>query len=184
MSSNQKLLVGVLLAPLIGALAFLLTASGETDLGEVLPEAPVEEDAPPMADLRTPDFLENEEAYAYLDDRWGHLGDSGAVTPHTDTAGELYFVEPKIYRARLNGKVHYMRAISHPQRLGKTVRASQALKQGAENTPLRPNAFSRADTMAKLAQMLPPIEDPNDMPPHLRDEHPLSPDYKGPLGSN
>ncbi|MEO0652210.1 MAG: hypothetical protein AAFZ65_16165, partial [Planctomycetota bacterium] len=139
-------------------------------------------DVPEMVDLRDPGGEESELAQDFLEDRWGHLGDAGRVSPVVDPAGEVYFVEPRIYRARIHGKIHYFRGISKPQKLGKTVRASQAAAL-AEAPALEGKSYTPA-SMANMARLLPPIDDPLDMPPNLRDEHPLSPGYKGPKGSN
>lgn len=178
MSTNVKLLLAAPVAILFGVLLYFLTEGSNEVQGEVLPSVDELLDESEVVELRDPEALEREVAQDYMDDRWGHLGDAGQVSPVVDTAGDVYFVEPRIYRARINGKVHYFRGISKPEKLGPTVRASEAAQLVEATAPLNPDVQPR--NMAALGLQMPPIEDPNEMPPNLRDEHPLSPDYQGP----
>jgi hypothetical protein len=178
MNSNTKILLGFLAAPVIGALIYFLTDGGSAGGEDVAPGAQVGPDEPaPLAQLRKPQVIENEEAVEFMEARWGHLGDSGLVAPHLDAVGDVYFVEPRMFQARTSdGKIHYARAIAKPERIDKVERAR-------DTTRLAPGPvmdYNRPASLDRLLDRLKPIEDPNDMPDHLRDEHPASPGYSGP----
>lgn len=58
----------------------------------------------------------------FLEDRWGHMGDVGLTMPMTDTNGEKYFVEPKVFQAWTRNGRNYAVAISQMFMMDETQR--------------------------------------------------------------
>jgi hypothetical protein len=181
MTSNQKLLLAILAAPFVGALLFLLTDDRAQETGELVPQIAPEDEPAPLADVTVPDLVEepDSKALAFMEARWGHMQDTGLASPKMDSNGEMAFVVPTIFRGRDGqGRPIYMRAMAKPQRLGPTVRASQAASVPSQRPTVE---FDPARTLSVLST-LGPVDDPNDLPDELQKEHPLHPDYDGPGG--
>jgi hypothetical protein len=178
MNSNQKLVLAILGSPLLGAAVYFLTRS-ESQGDAAVPTQVASEAAPEpeRARLRDPSSAPNPAAEEFMDQRWGHLGDSGMVTAHVDEAGETFYVEPRIFRGRdAQGNPIYMRAYAQMERIENPVKLSgvEGLKTFHLSTTYDPGP------LRKLAERLSPIDDPSDMPEGLEHEHPLSPNYQGP----
>ncbi|QDU67454.1 hypothetical protein [Engelhardtia mirabilis] len=129
--------------------------------------------------LRAPrDAKEDTAAADFLDKRWGHMGDTGAVTAHVDPFGTRYYVEKKIFVGRGHGGVPiYAKAYSTPSRIH-----PDAIKlkspddaQGARVTLENWEPGELAQRMASVKH----ANNPEDLPENLQHLHPKHPDYTG-----
>lgn len=184
MSQTKKVTVGGVSAIVLGvALALMLPereSQAESAVPDKKPAATREQRHARMAD---PTQVEEDTAAAdYLDQRWGHMGDSGVVTAHVDPLGNRYFVEKKIFVGRgRGGQKIYARAYAKPERLH-----PKAIKVGNHESMLGARVTLEnwePGPMSKLYRNVKHAENPEDLPPEIQKEHPKHPDYKGLLGN-
>lgn len=183
MNQTNKIAVVGTAAIVLGAV-LALTLPGERASGdEAIPDRnPRATQEQRQARLSTPsERLDDTPAADYLEARWGHLGDTGEVTAHVDPVGNRYFVEKRIFVGRgRGGRPLYARAYAQAERIAPdAVKASAAGLQGARVTL----DSWEPGPMSKLYKNVKHANQPEDLPEELQQEHPLHPNYEGPLGN-
>jgi hypothetical protein len=178
MNTNQRILaLGVLALAIGGGLAVLLTPKAK-------PQEPALAPAPRapgansrhLADLQDSATVpeEDEAANQYNRDRWGHLTDNVLVVPHTDSTGEPFYQDTKIFVGLDgNGKQRYLRAIHRPVYDPNLKRLTAA---DAKDLPTVSVTDWKPGPALEKLKKIKHATSPSDLPPNLQPQHPL---YEG-----
>jgi len=183
MNQTKKFTIWGAAAVVIGVSLALLVPGQESSGEGATPRQRAKETAEQRKErLRTPrEAKEDTAASDFLEQRWGHMGDTGAVTAHVDPAGSRYYVEKKVFVGRGRGGTPiYARAYSTPQRVHPdAVKAKPGDIQGARVTLENWEPGELAQRMSNVKH----ANNPEDLPENLQNLHPKHPDYSGPLGN-
>jgi hypothetical protein len=177
MNSQAKLLLGGALAVLLGIAAALFLQNGETQTEpEIAPSKQGASVASRIETLQKDEIPEEHQGTEkFLDDRWGHLGLQPETAVKTDPAGERFFIDRRVHvGVGRGGQKVYARAIHRAVYAPNIPRATYG-QAGSKPGPKVTTTYKPGAAIQKLQAMdLKPITDPDDMPDHLRDMHPLA----------
>jgi hypothetical protein len=142
----------------LGTAAFLMETPAEVEPLPVTPTPIASSQKPGIADgtkrlldkVVAPEEIPQEfrEAENYLEQRWGHMGDSGLVAPGILPEGDMYFQDKRIIRGvRGNGKPIFAKAFIRPEKFtGPTVKSGHY--QGLDRNPRMTVPELSADQLA------------------------------------
>jgi hypothetical protein len=177
MNSQTKLLLGGTLAVLLGIAAALFLQGDKTDPEpEIAPSREPGSIASRIEQIQKDEIPEEHQGTEkFLDDRWGHLGLQPETAVKTDPAGERYFIDRRVHvGVGRGGQKVYARAIHRAVYAPNIPRATYG-QAGSTPGPTVTTTYTPGAAIQKLQALdLKPITDPDDMPDHLRDMHPLA----------
>ncbi len=175
-SSRTPLIAASVVAIGLGALiAYSLSSENKPAVAPVEADAGAFDQTQRLQDLGTrlrtaepiPEDVRGGERY--LENRWGHLGDTGLSILMTDIEGQKYFVEPAVFPAWTPKGRNYAVAVAKPMVMDDSQRLRGRATANAQAYMTIEN-FQPSGVMERALRTLKPIRDPSDLPDDAPDE--------------